>query len=132
MNQNEKIKGLRDLENMERDASHILSSLEDTLGEYTREGKYKLPFPFSEQFIDSINRVNQELKEIREKRLTIKKDLSGMKNKTVHSYMEMAEVSDFLSTMNLKRHKELQDKALKWLFSAWFYCGSGFTLWKKS
>jgi hypothetical protein len=91
-------------------------------------GNYQIPSSFSGQFIDSIKKVNQELMGVQEKRLNIRKELSRMKNKTVHSYMEMAEVSDFLSTINLKRHKELQDKALKWLFQHGFIAVAEFTL----
>lgn len=92
------------------------------------DGKYKLPSAFSDQFIESITKVKQELNEIQEERLSIEKELKEMKSKTVHSYMELAEVSNFLSTIDLKRHKELQDKALKWLFQRGFIAVAEFTL----
>ena len=92
------------------------------------DGKYKLPTAFSDQFIESITKVKQELKEIQEKRSSIEKELKEMKSKTVHSYMELAEVSNFLSTIDLKRHRELQDKALKWLFQRGFVAVAEFTL----
>ncbi|WP_170289777.1 MmcB family DNA repair protein [Cytobacillus depressus] len=92
------------------------------------DGKYKLPSALNEPMNEAIKRVKNELKEIREKRLTIEKELRAMKKKTVHSYREMAEVSDFLSTINLKRHKDLQDKALKWLHQRGFIAVAEFTL----
>jgi len=92
------------------------------------DGKYKLPSAFNEQLSVAINKVNQELTEVKEKRVTIETELKTMKKKTVHSYMEMAEVSDFLSMINLKRHKELQDKALKWLFQRGFIAVAELTL----
>ena len=94
----------------------------------SEDGKYKLPSAFSDQFSDSFNRVKDELKEIQEKRLSIEKELKEMKSKTVHSYMELAEVSNFLSMIDLKRHKELQSKALKWLFQRGFIAVVEFTL----
>ena len=92
------------------------------------DGNYKLPSVFNDRFIDSINLVKHELKEIQEKRLSIEKELKEIKSKTVHSYMELAEVSNFLSTIDLKRHKELQSKALKWLFQRGFIAVADFTL----
>lgn len=92
------------------------------------DGKYKLPSAFNEQLSDAIKKVIQELTEIKAKRGTIETELKNMKKKTVHSYMEMAEVSNFLSTIDLKRHKELQDKALKWLFQRGFIAVAEFTL----
>lgn len=92
------------------------------------DGKYKLPTAFSTSFIDSIDKLKQELKEIQEKKVAIDDELIRIKHKTVHSYIEMAEVSDYLSAADLKRHKELQDKALKWLFNRGFVAMAEFTL----
>lgn len=92
------------------------------------DGKYKLPSGFNDSLIDSINMVKQELMEIQDKRGSIKRDLQDMKSKTVHSYMELSKVSNFLSTIDLKRHKDLQDKALKWLFQRGFIAVAEFTL----
>lgn len=94
----------------------------------SEDGTYKLPSAFSDRFIDSMNIVKHELKEIKEKRLSIAKELKDMKSQTVHSYMELTEVSHVLSTIDLKRHKELQSKALKWLFQRGFIAVAEFTL----
>jgi Uncharacterized protein conserved in bacteria len=75
-----------------------------------------------------MDKVKQELKEIQEKKIAIDDELIRIKHETVHSYMEMAEVSDYLSAADLKRHKELQDKALKWLFNRGFIAMAEFTL----
>jgi hypothetical protein len=68
-------------------------------------------------FSDSIDSLKQDLKEIHEKKLAIENELMKIKHKTTHSYMKMAEASEYLSTVDLKRHKEMQLKALKWLFN---------------
>jgi len=92
------------------------------------DGKYKLPTAFSAPFIDSMDKLKQELKEIQKNKVEIDDELIRIKHETVHSYMEMAEVSDYLSAADLKRHKELQDKALKWLFNRGFISMAEFTL----
>lgn len=73
-------------------------------------------------------KIDIELMEIREKKLAIEKELQKIRKNTVHSYMEMTETSDFLSTLNLKQYKELQKKALKWLFKRGFIAVADFTL----
>lgn len=90
--------------------------------------KYKLPSAFNDQFIHSIDKIKKELNEVKEQKLAIAKKLKSMKNQTVQSYMEMTEVSTHLSTDELKKHKELQDKALKWLFQRGFVAVSEFDL----
>ncbi len=92
------------------------------------DGKYKLPTVFSGPFIDSIDKLEQALKDIREQRAAIEDEWMKMKRETVQSYMEMAEASDYLSAADLKRHKKLQDKALKWLFNRGFIAVAEFTL----
>lgn len=94
----------------------------------SNDGKYKIPTAFSDSFVSSINNVNLELEEIQKRRLSIEQELKNMKNKTVQSYMEMADVSDYLSTRDIKRHKELQDKALKWMLQRGFIAVAEFTL----
>ncbi|MCQ6276232.1 MmcB family DNA repair protein [Bacillus sp. V3B] len=84
--------------------------------EVPHNGKYLIPSVFSDPFIDSINKINQELQDTRGKKEEIQKELYKMKHKTIQSYLELTEVSDYLSSVDLKRHKELQEKALKWLF----------------
>lgn len=92
------------------------------------DGKYSLPSAFNEGFIESINLVKEEIDKVRQERIEIKQELQKMKQETIQSYMDMAEVSDFLSTIDLKRHKELQDKALKWLYQRGFIAVAEFTL----
>jgi hypothetical protein len=92
------------------------------------DGKYQLPTALSGPFLESMNKCNQELLEIREKKVAIEDKLMKIKHETVQSYMEMAEASDYLSAADLKRHKELQDKALKWLFNRGFIAMAEFTL----
>jgi hypothetical protein len=91
-------------------------------------GKYHTPSLFSEPFIDSIHKVNQELKETQKQKKEIQTELQNMKYKTIQSYMEMAQVADYLSTVDLKRHKQLKEQALKWLFQHGYIAVAEFTL----
>jgi hypothetical protein len=92
------------------------------------DGKSQLPTAFSGPFLESMNKCNQELLGIREKKVAIEDELMKIKHETVQAYMEMAEASDYLSAADLKRHKELQVKALKWLFNRGFIAMAEFTL----
>lgn len=94
----------------------------------SRDGKYSLSTAFNKGFVESINLVKAEIDRIQQERAEIKQEFKKIKQQTIHSYMEMAEVSDFLSTMDLKRHKELQNKALKWLYQRGFIAVAEFTL----
>lgn len=89
---------------------------------------YQLSSELSDSVIVSIPKLQQKLKEIQEKRASIEKELKEMKKKTVHSYMELAEGSESLSMIELKQHKELQNKALKWLFQRGFIAVAKLTL----
>jgi len=88
------------------------------------DGNYKLPTPF----IDSMDKLKQELLEIRKKKIAIEDELLRIKQESVQSYMELAEASVYLSAADLKSHKELQDKALKWLFHRGFIAVAEFPL----
>jgi len=91
-------------------------------------GAYKLPTAFSSSVIDSMDQLNQELKDICEEKRAIEDELIRIKHETVQSYMEITETSNYLSTADLKRHKEIQLKALKWLFKRQFIAMADFTL----
>ena len=67
-----------------------------------------------------LKKIEKMLIENREKKLAIDKELPSIRKKNVHSYMKLAETSDFLSAIHLKQHKNLQEKALKWLFQRGF------------
>lgn len=94
----------------------------------TLDGRSRLPSEFSEPLIDSLNSIKKELLEVRNKRKSINKELQDTKNKTMHSYMELSNVSNVLSTIDLKRHKEMKEIALKWLFQRGFIAVTDFTL----
>lgn len=89
---------------------------------------YKLRTAFRGPLTDSINLLKQELKDIRERRAVIEDELMRINRETVQSYMEMVEAPDYLSATELKRHKNLQNKALKWLFNRGFIVMADFTL----
>ncbi|MGG3803491.1 hypothetical protein ABEU91_07845, partial [Metabacillus fastidiosus] len=63
----------------------------------------------------TVHKIKEELKEIRGERAEIQRKIENMKKRMIHSYKEMMESPVFLSELDLKRQKELQDKALKWL-----------------
>jgi DNA repair protein MmcB-like len=94
----------------------------------SHDGKYNISSAFSGSFIDSMKKIKQELKDIEEKKISIEDDLIRIKHENVQSYMELTEAPDYLSAADLKRHKELQDKALKWLFHRGFIAVAEFTL----
>lgn len=96
--------------------------VEELKGRYERgwevrgsEGSYHLP-----SFGESRLKVNHEVEEIREERGTIQTQIRQVQNGTLDSYRNMMEGSEFLSTLDLKRHKELQRRALQWLFQRGF------------
>ena len=91
-------------------------------------GKYLIPSAFSDPFIDSITKVKRELQDTWDKQKKVQQELRNIKHKSMQSYMEMSEVTDYLSTADLKRHKELQEKALKWLFRHGYVAVVDFTL----
>lgn len=119
-------RGLEYRWNPDKDIDRIIKST--PWANVSEDGKYSLPSAFNEGFIESINLVKEEIDKVRQERIEIKQELQKMKQETIQSYMEMAEVSDFLSTMDLKRHKELQDKALKWLYQRGYIAVAEFTL----
>lgn len=112
-----------------KDLHHFVESLKSRHNEGleyrsgTEEGKGPV-----HSFVDSMNRLKQELREIQEKKAAIKEELIQIKRETIQSYMKLAEVPDYLSAADLKRHKEIQFKALKWLFNRGFITTADFTL----
>ncbi|TXC78306.1 MmcB family DNA repair protein [Metabacillus litoralis] len=92
------------------------------------DDRYRLPPEFSEPFINSLNLIKQKLLEIQHKRKLINRELQDIKSKTMLSYLELSNKSNFLSTLDLKRHKELKEMALKWLFQRGFIAVADFTL----
>jgi hypothetical protein len=92
------------------------------------DGKYKILQAFYGSFIDSMNKVKQELEDIKKKKISIEDALIRIKHENVQAYMELAKAADYLSADDLKRRKELQDKALKWLFHHGFIAVAEFPL----
>lgn len=87
-----------------------------------------IPSTFNGPFIDSISQIKLELQDTREKKEEVQKELKNIKHKTIQSYTEMTKISEYLSTLDLKRHKELQEKALKWLFQRGYIAVADLTL----
>ncbi len=112
-----------------KDLHHFVESLKSRHNEGleyrsgTEEGKGPV-----HSFVDSMNRLKQELREIQEKKAAIKEELIQIKRETIQSYMKLAEVPDYLSAADLKGHKEMKFKALKWLFNRGFITTADFTL----
>lgn len=90
--------------------------------------KYKFPNTFSDSFLVSMDKLKQELKAIPKKKVVIEDELVRIRHESVHSYLKMSESPDYLSVSDLKRHKELQDKALNWLYNRGFIDLAKFTL----
>ncbi|WP_338473411.1 MmcB family DNA repair protein (plasmid) [Niallia sp. XMNu-256] len=79
-------------------------------------------------FVNSMNKLKQKLREVQEKKAAIEEEVIRIKQKTTQSYMKITETPDYLSADDLKRLKELQVKALKWLFKRGFIAMTDFTL----
>ncbi len=119
-------KGLEYRWNLDKDTKKLAKTTMQV--EIPYDKKYKLPSALNEPFIKSINTVKLKLEEIKNEKLAIEQSVKEAKNKTVQSYIEMTEVSEPLSIRDLKRHRELQDKALKWLFQHGFVAVTEFNL----
>ncbi|MBY0123298.1 MmcB family DNA repair protein [Bacillus sp. S/N-304-OC-R1] len=58
----------------------------------------------------------QELEEIQKKRSSIQQEIEGIKKNLSRTYMKVADIPEFISAEHLKLHRDIQFKALKWLF----------------
>ena len=79
--------------------------------------QYTLPTGLAADLLSSIREIDQKKKEIETERKDIQKQIKDLRKTSPKSFLESVEASNVLSTLELKRHGELQDKALKWLYN---------------
>ena len=77
----------------------------------------QLPTGLAADLLSSIREIDQKEKEIETERKDIQKQIKDLRKTSPKSFLESVEASNVLSTLELKRHGELQDKALKWLYN---------------
>ena len=82
-----------------------------------QSAEYKLPTGLATDLLSSIREIDQKKKEIEAEREDIQKQIKDLRKMSPKSFLESVEASNVLSTLELKRHGELQDKALKWLYN---------------
>lgn len=66
--------------------------------------------------------IQKEIELINHEKKKIQKEIINLRKTSPQSFIEQVEASNKLSTRDLKRHGELQDKALKWLFQKGYSC----------
>jgi len=79
--------------------------------------EYRLPTGLSVDLLSNLTDIKQRKLQLEKEREEIQKKIKQLKKKSPQSFIEAVEVSNLLSTHEIKRHGELQDKALKWLYS---------------
>ena len=78
----------------------------------------KLPTGLAADLLSTIQEIDQKKKDIEtERKKFIQKQIKDLRKTSPKSFLESVEASNVLSTMELKRHGEMQDKALKWLYN---------------
>jgi len=87
-----------------------------------------LPTGLAEDLLSSIEAISEKKKEIEAERKDIQKQMKQLRKTSPKSFMESVEAMNTLSVQDLKRHGELQDKALKWLFNKGYVVASEVTL----
>jgi hypothetical protein len=92
------------------------------------DGRYRLPTGLAEDLQSELKQLQKELQRIKKEQKTIENELKNLKKSTVKTYMESVEASNTLSVKELKRHGELQDKVLKWLYQQGYVVTSEWTL----
>ena len=93
-----------------------------------QSAEYKLPTGLATDLLSSIREIDQKKKELEAEREDIQKQIKDLRKMSPKSFLESVEASNVLSTLELKRHGELQDKALKWLYNRGYIVASEVTL----
>ncbi|MBZ5752748.1 hypothetical protein [Metabacillus rhizolycopersici] len=89
---------------------------------------YRLPSGLAEDLMTTIEAINKKKKEIESERKGIQKQMQQLRKTSPQSFIEAVAATNTLSLYDLKRHGELQDKALKWLFNKGYIVASEVTL----
>lgn len=77
---------------------------------------------------DEIAQLKEGIRAIQLEREEIQEEMSSLRKNSPKSFFEQVEASNKLSMREIKRHGELQDIALKWLFHQGYACLTEFTL----
>lgn len=72
--------------------------------------------------------AEKEMKRIEDESVQLKAQLQSLRKGQAQAYIKMADTVENLSTEELKKHKELQKMALKWLFKGGFVAVEAFTM----
>ncbi|QCJ45508.1 MmcB family DNA repair protein (plasmid) [Bacillus sp. S3] len=75
-----------------------------------------------------IERIGELLSKIEEEKEEIQNEIAKLRKTSPKSFMEQVEASNKLSPRELKRHGELQNLALKWLYHKGYTCSAEFSL----
>lgn len=83
---------------------------------------------FESDLQSEIESAEKRIKEINEKKKQLQKEMKNLRKSTPQSFFEAVEASNTLSSKDLKRHGELQQKALKWLYNQGYIVAGEVTL----
>lgn len=97
-------------------------------GADAQSAPYKLPTGLATDLLSAIQKIDQQKREIEVERKDIQKQIKDLRKTSPKSFIESIEASNVLSTIELKRHGELQDRALKWLYNKGYIVASEVTL----
>ncbi|WP_374723671.1 MmcB family DNA repair protein [Calidifontibacillus erzurumensis] len=90
--------------------------------------EYKLPTGLTADLLSSMKEINEKMKRIEIERKGIQEEIQQLKKTSPQSFIEQVKATNALSVYDLKRHGEMQDKALKWLYSKGYVVASEVTL----
>lgn len=89
---------------------------------------YKNVEPMSAELNNRIAEVKKQLIELEEESDSLQREILNLKKTSPQSFIEQVEARDKLSQNELKKHGQLQELALKWLFGKGYVCLTEFTL----
>lgn len=107
----------------ERNEKNIFSSWSTPTDPY-----YRNAIEIISDFKGEMERIKREIKDIENEKNLIQKEIKQLRKESPKSFLEQVEASNKLSIHELKRHGELQDMALKWLYHLGYCCVAEFTL----
>jgi len=89
---------------------------------------YKNTEPLSAELNNRIAEIKEQLKELEEERSALQREILTLKKSSPQSFIEQVEARDKLSQNELKKHGQLQELVLKWLYGKGYACITEFTL----
>lgn len=91
------------------------------------DSTYKNVKGLSFDLTTQLNQIKLEIQENKNEKESILKDIAKLKKTSPNSFIEAVEASNYLSEYDIKKHGEMQDKAL-WLFNRGYVAASEITL----